>query len=45
MDYFNWDIDVYNHPLLIINVTTPVNLRDKIKIEPSFKLYREKTHS
>jgi len=35
IDYFNWDIDVYNKPLLNVNLKAPINLRDKIKITPS----------
>jgi hypothetical protein len=34
-DYFSWDVDVYNRPAITANLNAPINLRDKIKINPS----------
>lgn len=34
-DYYNWDKEVYYVPELIIDVSVPINLREKIKAVPS----------
>lgn len=33
-DYFSWDKDVYHKPNLTLDLSAPVNLRDKIKVTP-----------
>ena len=43
MDYYQRSKEVSHHPNLIINVSMPVNLRNKIKVEPSFKYIGERT--
>ena len=35
VDYFNWDKTVYYSPHLTANMHVPINLRGKIKINPS----------
>ena len=31
-NYFSWDMDIYNKPNFISNLSIPINLRDKIKV-------------
>ena len=35
-DYYKWDQDVYNKSNITVNLRTPINLREKIKVIPSF---------
>lgn len=35
VDYFNWDQTVYYRPFLTSNLNVPINLRAKIKLNPS----------
>ena len=34
-NYYNWDKEVYHKPNFTCDISTPVNLRDKIKVIPS----------
>ena len=34
-DYYNWDKEVYHKPNFICDISTPINLRNKIKVTPS----------
>ena len=34
-DYFSWGVDVYNRPDFSVNFNAPINLRNKIKINPA----------
>ena len=34
-DYFSWDKEVYHKPNFTANLSTPINLRNKIKVAPS----------
>lgn len=36
VDYFNWDKKVFHKPDLIMDIKIPINLRNKIKANPSF---------
>ena len=36
VDYFNWDKEVSHKPDLVIDIKIPINLRNKIKANPSF---------
>ena len=43
VDYFSWDVDVYHKPNLIVNFSAPINLRNKIKVEPSISYIGERS--
>jgi len=43
VDYFDWDMDVYYKPNLTINLSAPINLRDKIKVSPSVSYMGERS--
>ena len=43
-DYFRWDQIVYHKPDLLIDISSPINLRDKIVVKPSV-LYKGKRNS
>ncbi len=43
VDYFDWDVDVYYKPNLTINLSAPINLRDKIKVSPSLSYMGERS--
>ena len=34
-DYYNWDKEVYHKPNFTCDISTPINLRNKIKVTPS----------
>ena len=34
-NYYNWDMEVYHKPNFTCDVSIPINLRDKIKVNPS----------
>lgn len=36
LDYFKWDQEIFHKPDLIMDVNMPINLRNKIKVTPSF---------
>jgi len=33
-DYYSWDKEIYHRPNLTFDISTPINLRDKIKLMP-----------
>ena len=35
IDYYSWEKKIFNKPNLTINLSSPINLRNKIKISPS----------
>ena len=35
MDYYKWDKEVYHKPNFTFDVSTPINLRNKVKVAPS----------
>ena len=41
-DYFKWDKDIYYVPNFTIHLSSPINLRDKIKAEPSLSYISER---
>jgi hypothetical protein len=43
-DYFSWDKEVYHKPNFTSNLSTPINLRNKIKVIPSVS-YMDKRES
>jgi hypothetical protein len=43
-DYFSWDKEVYHKPNFTANLSTPINLRNKIKVIPSVS-YMDKRES
>ena len=45
-NYYNWDKEVYHKPNFTCDISTPVNLRDKIKVAPSLSyIGKRKTNS
>ena len=45
-NYYNWDKEVYYKPNFTCDISTPVNLRDKIKVIPSLSyIGKRKTNS
>jgi hypothetical protein len=45
-NYYNWDMEVYHKPNFTCDISTPVNLRDKIKVAPSLSyIGKRKTNS
>jgi len=44
-DYYNWDKEVYNRPNFTCAISTPVNLRSKIKVTPSLNYKGERISS
>ena len=45
-NYYNWDKQVYHKPNFTCDISTPVNLRDKIKVTPSLSyIGKRKTNS
>ena len=34
-NYYNWDMEVYHKPNFTCDISTPINLRNKIKVTPS----------
>jgi hypothetical protein len=45
-NYYNWDKEVYHKPNFTCDISTPVNLRDKIKVTPSLSyIGKRKTNS
>ena len=34
-NYYNWDKEVYHKPNFTCDISTPINLRNKIKVTPS----------
>ena len=42
VDYFNWDKTVYYSPYLTANMHVPINLRGKIKINPSISFMEKR---
>ena len=44
-DYYNWDKEVYHKPNFMASLSTPVNLRDKIKVAPSLSYKGERISS
>ena len=41
-NYFKWDKEVYYKPNLTVDINTPINLRDKIKVTPSLSYIGER---
>ena len=45
-DYYNWDKEVYYKPNFTCDISTPINLRNKIKVTPSLSyIGKRKTNS
>ncbi|MBC8510950.1 MAG: hypothetical protein H8D33_04740, partial [Cryomorphaceae bacterium] len=45
-DYYNWDKEVYHKPNFTCDISTPINLRNKIKVIPSLSyIGKRKTNS
>ena len=44
-DYYSWDKKVYYKPNFVANISTPINLRDKIKVEPSINYLGERYYN
>jgi hypothetical protein len=38
-DYYNWDEEVSHKPNLTFDISAPINLRDKIKVKPTFSYF------
>jgi hypothetical protein len=38
-DYYNWNEEVSYKPNLIFNISAPINLRNKIKVKPTFSYF------
>jgi len=45
-NYYNWDMEVYHKPNFTCDISTPINLRNKIKVTPSLSyIGKRKTNS
>ena len=44
-DYYSWDKKVYYKPNFVANISAPINLRDKIKVEPSINYLGERYYN
>ena len=42
-NYYNWDMEVYHKPNFTCDVSIPINLRDKIKVNPSLSYISNRT--
>ena len=43
IDYYDWDVEVYNRANLTANISALINLRDKIKLDPSISYLGSRT--